>query len=208
MHGTIKALLFASLALAASGLQSRVLAAPSGLGLGIHGAYGESRDAESGSPTLGAHVELRPGPMLGVFGSVSYKLDEDFSVTPAGGEAVGYQAYSVPISLMARLYLPLSALTPYAAVGAQWRYIGYDFGDLEQSIENLQADDSENAFGWLLGAGAEFSASPRLAMFTELRFEFIDVDRKLGDAVLESAEALDYDQWSVMVGLTLYLGGE
>jgi opacity protein-like surface antigen len=198
--------LLLSLAMIATlGLATSAGAAPSGLGLGVHGGYGESGDADSGSALLGAHLELRPSPILGLFGSISYKLDEDFSVTPAGGEAVKYQAYSVPISAMARLYLPLVVFHPYATAGAQWRYIGYDFGDLEQSIENLEADDSETAFGWLLGAGAEFAATPRLSMFTEVRFEFIDADRNLGDADIERADDFDYDQWSVMVGFTLYL---
>ena len=197
-----------ALALAAIlSLATGAAAAPSGLGLGIHGGYGESRDATSGSALLGAHVELRPGGMLGFVGSIAYKLDEDFSVTPAGGEAVGYTAHSVPISVMARLYLPLKAFTPYGTVGAQWRYIGYDFGDLEQSVHNLQADDSDSAFGWLLGAGAEFSSSARMSMFTELRFEFIDANRDLGDADIQNAKDFNYDQWSVVVGLTLYFGG-
>lgn len=187
---------------------SAASAAPAGLGLGIHGGYGASGDAESGSPLLGAQVELRPAAMLGFVGSIAYKLDEDFAVTPAGGERMEYQAYSVPVSAMARLYLPLSAFTPYATAGAQWRYIGYDFGDLEESIENLEADDSDSAFGWLLGAGAEFASSSRLAMFMEARFEFIDADRDLGNADLASAEDFDYDQWSVVVGFTLYFGGE
>jgi len=184
------------------------LAAPTGLGLGVHGGYGASGDAESGSPLLGAHVELRPAALLGFVGAIAYKLDEDFTVTPAGGERVEYQAHSVPVSAMARLYLPLAALTPYATAGAQWRYIGYDFGDLEESLGNLEADTSDSAFGWLIGAGAEFASSSRLAMFLEARFEFIDADRDLGDADLADAEDFDYDQWSVIAGFTLYFGGE
>jgi opacity protein-like surface antigen len=208
MRKPLRRLLVSLAVLAALGLAAPAGAAPSGLGLGVHGGYGESGDADSGSPLLGAHIELRPGAMLGLFGSISYKLDEDFSVTPAGAEAVEYQAYSVPVSAMARLYLPMKAFTPYGTVGAQWRYIGYDFGDIEESLGNLEADDSDSAFGWLVGGGAEFARSDRLAMFTEVRFEFIDADRDLGNADLETAEDFDYDQWSVMVGFTLYFGGE
>jgi len=47
-----------------------------------------------------------------------------------------------------------------------------------------------------------------MAMFTELRFEFIDADREFGSADLESADDFDYDQWSVMVGVTLYFSGK
>lgn len=189
-------------------LASAAAAAPSGLGLGVHGGFGASGDAESGSPLLGAQAELRPAAMLGFVGSIAYKLDEDFAVTPSGSERVEYQAYSVPVSAMARLYLPLSAFTPYGTLGAQWRYIGYDFGDLEECLGNLEADTSDSAFGWLVGGGAEFASSSRLAMFMEARFEFIDADRDLGDADLEGAKAFDYDQWSVVAGLTLYFGGE
>jgi len=181
------------------------LAAPRGLGLGLHVGYGESKDAESGSALVGAHAEMRPATFLGLVGSISYKLDEEFEIQPRGAQAVTHNVRSIPISLAARLYLPVKGFDPYLTAGAQWRYISYDFGDLEQAVQNFQADDSETAFGWLVGAGLELAASPSVGFFGELRYELIDADRDLGDADLETAKDFDYDQWHVMGGVTFFL---
>jgi opacity protein-like surface antigen len=180
-------------------------AAPRGLGLGFHGGYGAAKDAESGSALLGAQVELRPASFLGLVGTISYQLDEEFEIQPGVGSAIAYDVHSIPISALARIYLPLQGFDPYVTAGAQWRYISYDFGHLDDALDNFTADDSETAFGWLVGAGMEFSTSHHVGFFGEARFEFIDADRDLGDADVENAEAFDYDQWVALGGVTFFL---
>jgi len=181
------------------------LAAPHGLGLGFHGGYGASKDAESGSALVGAQAELRPASFLGLVGMASYKLEEEFEIQPGVGSALIYEVHSIPISALARLYLPLQGFDPYVTAGAQWRYISYDFGHLDEALDNFTADDSETAFGWLVGAGVELGASSHVGFFGEVRFEFIDADRDLGDADVEQAKDFDYDQWSAVGGITFYL---
>ncbi|MBP6876338.1 MAG: outer membrane beta-barrel protein [Candidatus Eisenbacteria bacterium] len=180
-------------------------AASHGLGLGAHGGYGASDDAESGSALFGAHLELRPAGFLGIVGAISYKVEEDFVVQPVTSAPASYSVHSMPVSVMARLYLPLPGIAPYVTAGAQWRYISYDFEHLDEAIDNFSADDSETAFGWIAGGGLEFHAAPRIALFGEARFEFVDANRDFGDADMEEVEDFDYDQWALVGGITFLL---
>lgn len=179
-------------------------ASPDGFGLGLHGAYGESKNADDGSGLIGAHAEIRPASALGILGSIGYKMDEQFAVTVGGDEGF-YEVHSVPLTLAARLYFPMQGFAPFASAGAQWRYITYDYGGLDDAIDNFQADESETAFGWILGAGAEFSTSSNVGLFGEARWEFVDAERDLGDFDFDRVEDFDYDQWQVMGGITFYM---
>lgn len=172
-------------------------------GLGFHGGYGESKDAESGSGRAGIHAELRPFHSLGFVGSAGYVFEEDVLVFDTDGEEIGtFKAKNTPVTAMARLYLPVPRFHPYAAAGASWNFISYDQGDGLDDIEIT--DDTETAFGWLLGAGAQYDASDKVGFFGELRWEFIDADRKLNDELGNQVEDFNYDRWNAMGGITFY----
>lgn len=191
MHKTVVWLL----AVACSCAAVPVSAAPVGLGLGAHGGYGQSKDAESGSPLAGAHVILNVAPFLGVVGMLDYKFEEDYEES---GEE--YTVKSYPLSAMARIYIPVLSFSPYVAAGVQYRLINYG-GNL---FEDTELDDSDSAFGWLVGAGAEFATSSNFGLFGEVRYEASDPDRDLENAV-DDAKDFKYDQWSVRGGITLFL---
>jgi len=190
---TLWPLLVASLALTV--LPAAAAAAPAGLGLGAHGGYGQSADAEEGSPTVGAHLVLNVASWLGVVGSVDFKFKEDLVES-----GIDYDVESYPITLMGRVYLPLESFSPYVAGGFEYRIIKYG-GDL---FEDFEVDDSEEAFGWVAGAGAAFNPSESFEIFGEILYEAIDAERDLGNAI-EDAEDFEYDQWSVRAGITFYL---
>jgi len=172
-------------------------------GLGFHGGYGESADAESGSGRAGIHAEFRPFHSLGLVGSAGYVFEEDVLVNDTNGEEIGtFKAKNTPVTAMARLYLPVPNFHPYAAAGASWNFLTYDTGDGLESIE--LDDDSETAFGWLLGAGAQFDASDKVAIFGEARWEFVDPDRQLDDELGNQIEDFDYNRWNALAGLTFY----
>jgi opacity protein-like surface antigen len=171
------------------------LAAPAGLGLGAHGGYGQSVDAESGSLIAGAHAVLNPTTWLGVVASVDYKFEEHHSV-----EENEYSVESYPLTLTARVYFPTQTFSPYIAAGVQYRIIKYG-GDL---FEDVELDDSEDAFGWVAGAGAVVNPGDDYEVFGEVLYELNDPERDLGDAV-EDAGDFKYDQWSVRVGFTFFL---
>jgi len=169
-------------------------AAHDGFGLGIHGGYGESEDADSGSPLAGIHLAWNLTPWLGIVAMGDYKFEED--VTKFDSD---FTVTSYPISGMARLYLPISSFSPYIAAGVQYRVISYG-GDL---FDNAEIDDSDNAFGWLAGAGAEFNLGTSKGLFFEGRWESFDPEQDVDNAV-EDLENLSYDQWSAIGGLTFY----
>ncbi len=172
-------------------------AAATGVGLGVHGGYGQSSDADTGSPLAGVHVVINVLPWLGVVGMADYKFEEDFS---EGNEDL--TVTSVPLSAMGRIYIPVQSFSPYVAAGVQYRLLNYG-GDIFDS-ENYDIDDSDNAFGWLLGAGAEFDVSPTAEFFGEVRYESFDPDKDFQNAV-EDTKDLSFDQWSVRGGITFFL---
>ncbi len=171
------------------------MAVPAGLGLGAHGGYGQSKDAESGSPLAGAHLIMNVTSWFGAVASVDFKFKEDLV---EGG--IDYDVESYPITLMGRIYIPAGGFSPYVAGGFQYRVIRYG-GNL---FEDYEVDDSETAFGWVVGAGAEFSPSDVFGLFGEVLYEANDPERDLESAV-EDAGDFEYDQWSIRAGLTLYL---
>lgn len=175
-------------------------AARSPIGIGVHGGYGESKGADSGSPRAGVHLEFRPADILGVVGAVDYQFDEDATVE-AGDMTLGsYTVHSVPVSVMARLYLPMPTVRPYATAGASLHFVTYDVDDLE----DIQfEEDSESAFGWLIGAGVQYDAGEKTGLFGEIRYEAIDADRDIDNAI-EDVEEFEYDRWNVMAGVTFY----
>ena len=170
-------------------------AGSTGLGLGIHGGYGQSVDAESGSPLAGAHVIANVTPWLGAVASVDFKFKEDLVEN-----GIEYDVESYPITVMGRIYIPVGGLSPYIAAGFQYRIIKYG-GNL---FEDYEVDDSESAFGWVAGAGVELSSSDSFGLFAEVLYEAIDPERDIEDAV-EDAEDFKYDQWSVRAGITFFM---
>jgi opacity protein-like surface antigen len=171
-------------------------AANAGLGLGVHGGYGQSSDADNGSFLAGAHATLNLTSWLGAVAMVDYKFDEDFTVD---GEDIKVKSF--PLALMGRFYLPVEkSWSPYVAAGVQYRFVSYS-GDV---FDDLDLDTSDSAFGWLLGAGIEFSPSDNWEWFVEGRFESADPESDFDNAV-QDAKDLNYDQWNARVGLTWFL---
>ena len=169
-------------------------AAPEGIGIGAHGGYGQSKDAESGSPLAGAHVVVNLTSWLGAVGSVEFKFKEDHVE-----EGIDFDVSCYPITLMGRVYLPVEGFSPYVAAGAQYKIIKYG-GDL---FEDYEVDDGENSFGWVLGAGVSLTSGESLELFGEVLYELNDPERDV-DVAIENAKDFNYDQMSFRAGLTLY----
>lgn len=169
-------------------------AAPTGIGIGAHGGYSQSKDAESGSPLAGAHVVVNLTSWLGAVASAEFKFKEDHVES-----GIDFDVSSYPVMLMGRVYLPMESFSPYVAAGAQYKIIKYG-GDL---FEDYEVDDSENSFGWVLGAGASFSSGDALEIFGEVLYELNDPERDVENAI-DNAEDFNYDQMSFRAGITLY----
>ncbi|TPW13552.1 MAG: hypothetical protein FD129_1249 [bacterium] len=172
-------------------------AATTGVGLGFHGGYGQSSDADAGSPLAGVHLLVRVAPWLGLIGMADYKFEEDFS---EGDDNL--TVTSIPLSAMGRIYIPIGGFSPYVAAGVQYRLLNYG-GNIFDG-DQYDIDDSDSAFGWLAGVGAEFDLSKSTEFFGEARYESTDPDQDLDNAV-EDAKDLSFDQWSVRGGFTFFL---
>mgnify|MGYP001825938731 CR=1 FL=1 len=170
-------------------------AAPTGFGIGVHGGYGQSKDADSGSPLAGAHLIMNVAPWLGVVASAEFKFKEDHVES-----GIDFEVESYPINLLGRIYLPVEGFSPYVTGGAQYKIIKYG-GDL---FEDYEVDDSETSFGWVLGAGAEFNPNDSFEIFGEALYELNDPDRDVDNAI-ENAEDFNYDQVSFRAGITFFL---
>lgn len=170
-------------------------AAPTGIGLGVHGGYSQSNDAETGSPLAGAHLVVNLTSWLGAVAAVEFKFKEDHVE-----DGIDFDVSSYPIALMGRVYLPVEGFSPYVAAGAQYKMMKYG-GDL---FDDYAVHDGENSFGWVLGAGVAFSSGDVLGIFGEVLYELNDPERDVENAI-ENAEDFNYDQMSFRVGITLFL---
>lgn len=170
---------------------------------GAHVGYHKAQDADEGNYTVGGHLELQLAPWLGLQGAVDYRDEDAFSVR-VGGERETMQLRTVPITLSGRLYIPsVMSLSPFASAGVGWYRQIYDFPEAWE--QNFGVDDrSETDFGWHLGLGARVGLGPRVSLYGEGRFIFMDPERDFGPDVGEQMENLDYDTTLLTGGVNLH----
>jgi opacity protein-like surface antigen len=173
---------------------------PNRSNLGAHLGYSKAKDADGGNFLLGGHLEIMPVPFLGVRGAVDYRTVESFDYG-YGGTDGSFDIRSIPVTVEGRLYLPGASVSPYAALGAGWYFLKYDFSD------NLEAlgfqDDSDSEFGWHLGAGLTIAVAPSIAVFGEAKAVFMDANRTINDETLDAVVDFDYDSTYFSTGINL-----
>jgi len=171
-------------------------------GIGAHMGWAKAKDAEDGNGFVGGHLELRLLPWLGVQGAADYRLVETLRVDTGAGPDGKLDVRSVPLTATGRIYIPLGQVEPFAAAGAGWYHIIYDFS---QEVEDLGIeDDSETTFGWHVGAGLQLRVSPRFSLFGEGRAVFVDPDRRLDEDLFDRVEEFDHDSTFFFGGATLH----
>jgi outer membrane protein W len=146
----------------------------------------KAQDADNHNYLIGATLRLRMMPALGIEGGIGYR-QEDF-----GNDALTIREW--PVTVTALLYpLPIA----YGGVGGGWYNSTFDYNDTYNAAGI--DDETESEFGWHLAAGLELPASPRLRIYGDVRYVFLDRKfKELPDAVLEGA---DSDSYSINVGL-------
>lgn len=173
-----------------------------GARIGGHIGYAEAADAESGNFLVGGSLELSILPILGAQLGVDYRHVNEYSVPTGSGEGT-LDVRSVPVTVSGRLYLPTPGPSPFAEVGAGWYHVIYDYDD---ELEALGAeDDSENSFGWHVGAGLDLPVGPRASLVGQLRWVFVDPERELDKATFDQVEEFEYDSWYGAVGVEIRL---
>jgi len=166
--------------------------------VGGHIGYSKDKGAEGGAVLVGGHGELRLIKWLGVQGAVDYRHLSSFDIaTPTGqGELTVRQ---IPVTVTGRVYVPISKVSPFAAAGAGWYHLIYDYSN---NVEAMGAEDkSTNTFGWHVGAGLEVKVAPRIALYGEGRAVFLDPERDLDSSVFDQVKDFDYNSTYFAGGL-------
>ena len=166
--------------------------------VGAHVGYSKVKDAESGAVLVGGHAELRLIRWLGIQGAADYRHVQTFELdTPTGDGELSVR--SIPLTLTSRVYIPVSKVSPFAAAGAGWYHLIYDYSD---NVEAMGPEDrSENTFGWHVGAGLDVQVAPRLSLYGEGRAIFLDPERDLDDSVFDQVGEFDYNSTYFVGGL-------
>ena len=167
---------------------------------GIHGGFVKVRDAQDSDFQGGAHLEFNPARWLGIQGAVDYRSEErmDIESGPLNAEV---DVRTLPLTLSGKLYLPVAPkFMPYGLAGAGWYHQKIDFSE---DLENVGFQDrTDTNFGWHLGLGATVEVSPRVALFGEGRWIFLDPDRDLNEATVDQIEDFDFNSSHILAGVS------
>ncbi len=172
------------------------------IGIGAHVGCTRAYDADEGAGLYGAHLDLHLSPWFALQASVDAWLEESVEITT--DTSVGdLKVKSVPATVTARLYLPISPdFAPFAGVGAGVYYIDRNYPD---SLNDLHIrDDSSQEFGWHAAAGLEVKLARRLSAYGEGRAIFADTGDKLDEEVVNDLEDFNYDSVAFSGGLTFH----
>jgi opacity protein-like surface antigen len=193
---TTHTLLALAALLATAGIACAQGAASPGGNFGGHVGWVKAKDANDGNFLGGIHAELRLIPWLGVQGSVDYWLADTIDLP--GDEEL--KVRSIPVTVTGRLYIVgTDQLSVFAAAGAGWYHIMYDF---PAAVEDLGIEDkNDNTFGWHVGAGLVVPVTPTLAVYAEGRAIFLDPDQAINDDDLEDVKDFDYDSAYLAAGV-------
>ena len=90
----------------------------------------------------------------------------------------------------------------YALGGPGWYHQKLDFSP---DLEALGfADQKGTTFGWHVGAGAVARISPRVGLYGEGRWTFLDPDRDLNRQTVDQIEDFDYNSSHFLAGVNFY----
>jgi opacity protein-like surface antigen len=158
--------------------------------VGPHLGIQKSQDAKEASYLAGATLRLKLMSILGVEGDIGYRQEK------YGSDVLTVREW--PATVTGLLY-PLPII--YGGVGGGWYNSTLDYSDRYNQAG--YKDDTATKFGWHLVVGIELPASPKLKIFGDVRYVFLDRKFKnLPDAVLDGAKANFY---SINIGLLFRL---
>ena len=133
-----------------------------GFTLGPVAGFIKTRDADEGTWFGGVQARYRFAGILAVEGSITFHRDEF-----QDGDVVVTQ---YPVQVSALIFpLPFGAFEPYGVIGAGWYYTRVD---IDTAL--IQDDDTDNLFGFHVGAGAQLQIAPRFSIFADFRWIFMD----------------------------------
>ena len=160
------------------------------ISIGPHLGIQKAQGAQSTSYLVGATLRLKLLPFIGAEGDIGYRQEK------FGSGAVTVKEWPVTFT---GLFYPLPII--YGGVGGGWYNTTFDYSDTYN--QTGFADETVRKFGWHLLAGVELPASPKIKLFGDIRWVFLDYNFKnLPGAVLDGVKANSY---SINVGVLLRL---
>jgi len=158
--------------------------------LGPHLGIQKSQDATDANYLVGATLRAKFMQILGVEGDIGYRQEK------YGSDVLTVRSW--PVTVTGLLY-PLPIF--YGGLGAGWYNTTFDYASIHNDAGI--SDETTQKFGWHLVAGVELAASPKVKVFGDVRYAFIDYNLKnVPDAVLDGVKA---DFYSINFGLLLRL---
>ena len=158
--------------------------------LGPHLGIQKSSGAEGANYLVGATLRMRLLPVLGAEADIGYRQQK------YGSGALTVREW--PVTVTGLLY-PLPII--YGGIGGGWYNTTFDYSDTYNQAG--YGDETTTKFGWHLAAGVELPASPKVRLFGDVRFVFLDYKFKdLPGAVLDGAES---DFYSINAGVLIRL---
>lgn len=159
------------------------------IGVGVHGGWLNSSDADSGEGFGGAHLRFRALSFLGIEVS-SDVIEETFRNKTI-------DVYETPLNVTGLIY-PLGApftflptpVSPYLAGGATWVYYRTNFrGALATPPTNLQAasgPETYRARGWHAGIGLDIGVTKNVNFNLEYRATFWNFRDNIDNAAVRA----------------------
>lgn len=172
------------------------------VGVGVHGGWLNSQDADSGEGFGGAHLRFRALSFLGVEVSGDV-IEETF-------RNKSIDVYETPLNLTGMIY-PFGApftffpwpVTPYLAGGVSWVYFKTNFRGPLVALQAASGPETYHARGWHAGIGADMGVTKNVIFNLEYRSTFWDFNKNIDNAVVRAGlPNLSTNNYEIRGGLT------
>jgi outer membrane protein W len=160
-------------------------------GLGLHGNYFNTNDADDGTIRAGLQARLR------ITSGITAELSADYRDEEFEDGDISVEGY--PFQLSALWYIfGRGGINPHLIFGGSW----YNADVTVRSEGGLTREYSADDFGYHGGFGIELHMTERSFLHADVRYMFIDIDY---GGVLDAADTkIDSDGFVVQLGLTFY----
>jgi len=160
-------------------------------GLGLHGNWYNTSDADDGTIRAGLQARLR------ITGGLAAELSADYRDEEFDDGNISVSGY--PFQLSALWYIfGQGGISPHLIFGGSW----YSADVTVRNQGGLSQEYSSDDFGYHGGFGIELHMTERSFLHADVRYMFIDIDY---GGVLNTADTeIDSDGFVVQLGLTFY----
>jgi outer membrane protein W len=166
-------------------------------GIGIHGNYYNTNDADDGSIHGGLQIRLR------VTQNLSAEVAADYRKEEFEDGRVSVEGYPFQVSGIWYLF-GRGGINPHLIFGGSWYNSDVTVTLTEEG--SLSRDYSGSDFGYHGGFGLEMHMTDRSFLHADVRYNFLDVNVDAGDFVTgDYGDAnLNHDGYVIQLGLTFY----